>query len=213
MGCHFLLQGILLSQGRTKCASCIGRSVLYHWDTWETPYSLIFCVYNWDCVIWPHLHSLGLGVSSERKELSLFSCWVMSDSLWPHGLQHTRPPCPSPSPRVCPSTCPMIRWCHPTISSSVILFSSCPQSFPASGSFPMNRLFTSGGLSIGASAAAYILPMNIQGWFPLGLTVLISFRIDCFDLLAFQGTLKSLLQHHSLKASILQHSAFFIVQL
>ena len=89
-------------------------------------------------------------------------------------LQHTRPPCSSPTPGVHPNSCPLSRWCHPTISSSVIHFSSCPQSFPASGSFPVNQLFTSGGQSIGASASALVLPMNIQGWFLLRLTGLIS---------------------------------------
>ena len=93
----------------------------------------------------------------------------MSDFLWPHGLQHTRLPCPSLSPGVSLDSCPLSRWCHPTISSSVP-FSSCPQSFPASGSFLMSQLFASGGQSIGDSASASVLPMNIQGWFPLGLT-------------------------------------------
>ena len=99
----------------------------------------------------------------------------MSNSLWPHGLQHARFPCPSLSPRVCSNSCPLSRWCHPTISSSVAPFSSCPQSFPASGSFPVSQFFTSSGQSIGASASAAVLPMNIQGRFPLGLTGLISF--------------------------------------
>ena len=120
--------------------------------------------------------------------LLLFSHWVVLDSLWPSGLQHTRLHCPSLSPGVCTDLCPLIWWCHPTISPSVVLF-SCPQSFPASGPFPMSWLFTSGSQNIGASASASVLPMNIQGWFP--------FRIDWFDLLAVQGTLKSLLQHHS----------------
>ena len=91
----------------------------------------------------------------------------MSDFLQPHGLQHARLPCPSPTPGACSNSCPLSRWCHPTISSSFVPF-SCPQSFPASGSFPMSRLFASGGQSIGVSAS--VLPMNIQGWFPLGLT-------------------------------------------
>ena len=122
----------------------------------------------------------------------------------PHRLQHARFLCPSPSPGACSYSCPLSQWCHPTIASSVIPFSSFLQSFPASGSFLMSKLFTSGGQSIGASASALVLPINIQGW---------SFRIDWFDLLAVQGTLKSLLQHHSSKASILQRSAFFMVQL
>ena len=95
-------------------------------------------------------------------------------TLWPHGLEHTRLPCPSLSPGVCSDSYPLSQWCYLTISSSVALFSFCLQSFPASGSFPMSRVFTSGGQSIGASASASVLPMNIQGWFPLGLTGLIS---------------------------------------
>ena len=97
-----------------------------------------------------------------------FSRSVVSDFLWPHGLQHTRLLCPSPTPRVYSNSCPLSQWCHPMISSSVIPFSSCPQSFPASGSFPRSQLFTSGGQSIGASASASVLPMNIQDWFSLG---------------------------------------------
>ena len=98
----------------------------------------------------------------------------MSNSLQPHGLQHTRCPCPSPTPTVHSNSCPLSRWCHPTISSSVVPFSSCPQSFPESGSFPMSQLFTWGGQSIGVSASASVLPMNIQDWFPLGWTGWIS---------------------------------------
>ena len=99
-----------------------------------------------------------------------FTRSVMSDSLWPHESQHARPPCPSPTPGVHPNPCPSSRWCHPTILSSVVPFSSCPQSFPASGSFPMSQLFTSGGQSIGVSALASVLPMNTQDWSPLGWT-------------------------------------------
>ena len=128
----------------------------------------------------------------------------MSDSLQPHELQHARPSCPSPTPRVYSNSCPLSRWCHPTISSSVISFSFCLQSFPASGSFQMSQLFTSDGQSIGVSASALVLPMNTQDWSTLGWTGWISLK--------FKG-LKSLLQHHSSKTSILQHSAFFIVQL
>ena len=100
----------------------------------------------------------------------------MSDSLQTHGLQHTRLPCPSLYPGDCSNSCPLSQWCHPTISSSVTLLNSYPQSFPASGSFPMSRLFTSGGQRIGASASASVLLMNIQDWFPLGLTGLISLK-------------------------------------
>ena len=105
-----------------------------------------------------------------------FSLLVMSDSLWPHGLQHARLPCPSPTPRACSNSSPSFQWCHPTISFSVTPFSSCLQSFPASGSFPMSQFLTSGGQIIGATTSASVLPMNIQGWFPLGLTVLISLQ-------------------------------------
>ena len=100
-----------------------------------------------------------------------FSRSVVSDSLQHHEPQHTRPPCPSPTPRVYWNSCPLSRWCHPTISSSVIPFSSRPPSFPASGSFPMSRLFASGGQSIGISASASVLPMSTQDWFPLGLNI------------------------------------------
>ena len=103
-----------------------------------------------------------------------FSCSVMSDSLWPHGLQHARLPCPSPTHRACSNSSPLSQWCHPTISSSVIPFFSRLQSFPASGSFQMSQFLISGGQSIGVSAS--VLPMNIQDWFPLGLIALISLQ-------------------------------------
>ena len=136
--------------------------------------------------------------SSKRHQ---FSSLVQS---CPHGLQHNRPPCPPPTPGARSNWSPLSRWCHPTISSSVVPFSSRLQSFPASGSFPMSQFFTSGGQNIGVSASASDLPINIQDWFPLGWTL---------DLLAVQGTLKSLLQHPSSKASILWCSAFFMFQL
>ena len=129
----------------------------------------------------------------------------MSNSLWHHELQHARLPCPSPPPGPCLNSFPSSRWCHPTISSSIVPFSSCLQSFPASRSFPVSQFFASGGQSIGTSASASVLPNEYSG--------LISFRMDWFDLLAVQETLKSLLQHHSLKASICRHSAFFMLQL
>ena len=134
-----------------------------------------------------------------------FSRSVVSDSLQPHEPQYTRPPRPSTTPRVHSNPCPLCQWCHPTISSSVVPFSPCPQSFPASGSFQMSQLSTSGGQSIGTSASTSVPAMNTQDWSPLGWTWLY--------LLAVQGTLKSLFQDHSSKASILQGSAFFIVQL
>ena len=127
-----------------------------------------------------------------------FSPSVVSDLLWLHGLQHARLLCPLPSPGVCSNSRPLSQWYHPTISSSVVPFSSCLQSFPASGSFLMSWLFASGGQSIGTSASA-----------SNEYSALTSFRIDWLDLLAVQGTLKSLLQHHNSKASVLQHSAFF----
>ena len=132
-----------------------------------------------------------------------FSCSVVSDSLWPHESQHTRPPCPSPTPRAYPNPCPLSQWCHPAISSPVVPF-SCPQSFPALGSFPMGQLFVWD--SQYWSFSFNISPFNEHPG-------LISFRMDWLDLLALQGTLKSLLQHHSSKASILRRSAFFTVQL
>ena len=131
---------------------------------------------------------------------SLSCVWLCN----PNQLQCARLSCPSLSPWVCSNSCPQSQWCYLTISSSAALFSSCLPSFPTSWSFPVNRLFTSGGQSIGASASSSILPMNIQGWLAL---------IDCFDLLAVKGTLKSLLQHHNSKASVLQLSDFFTVQL
>ena len=117
-----------------------------------------------------------------------FSSSVVSDSLRSHGLQHDRLPCPSPTPRTCSNSCPSSWWCHSTISSSVIPFSSHLQSFPASGSFQMRQFFASGGRTIGISASASILSMNIQDWFLLGLTGWIS--------LQSKGLSKSLLWHH-----------------
>ena len=105
-----------------------------------------------------------------------FSHPVVSDSLQPHGLQQTRSPCPSPTPGVYPNSCPLSWWCHPAISSSVVPFSSCPQSLPASGSFPMSQLFASGGQNIGVSASVSVLPMNTQDWSPLGWTGWISLQ-------------------------------------
>ena len=110
-----------------------------------------------------------------------FSHSVVSDSLRTHELQHARPPCPSPTPGVYPNPCPLRQWCHPTISSSVVPFSSCPQSFPASRSFQMNHLFTSGGQSIGVSASTSVLPMNTQDWSPLGWTGWISLQSKGFS--------------------------------
>ena len=108
--------------------------------------------------------------------LSQFSHSVVSDFLWPHGLQHVSLPCPSPAPGACSNSCPLSWWCYSTISFSVVSFSSCLQSLPASGSFPMSQFIPSGGQTIGASVSASVLPMNIQDWFPLGLTGWISLQ-------------------------------------
>ena len=132
-----------------------------------------------------------------------FSRSVVSDSLRPREPQHSRPPCPKPTPGVHPNPCPSSWWCHPTLSSSVVPF-SCPQSFPASGPFQMSQLFASGGQGIGSFSFNISPSSKHPGLF--------SFRVDCLDLLAVQGTLKSLLQLHSSEASILLLSAFFIVQ-
>ena len=129
---------------------------------------------------------------------------TVSDSLRPHESQNARPPCPSPTPRVYSNSCPSNQWHHPAISSSVVSFSSCPQSLPASGSFPMSQLFTWSGPRTRVSASASVLPVNTQDWSPLGWTGWIS--------LQSKGLSKSLLQHHSSKASIFRCSAFFTVQ-
>ena len=123
-----------------------------------------------------------LDLSSKTKQSFRvqFSRSVMSDSLWPHEMQHARPPCPSPTPRVHSNSCPSSRWCHPASSSAVLPFSSCPQPLPASGSFPMNQLVAWGGQSIGVSASASVLPIYTQDWSPLGWTgwiFLQSFRV------------------------------------
>ena len=127
----------------------------------------------------------------------------MSNSLWPHGLQHARPPCPSPTPEACSNSCPSSRWCHPTISSSVIPFSSCLQSFLASGSFPRSQFFATGGQSIGASASASVLPMNVQDWFPWGLTSWISLQSKGLSRVFSNTTVQ---KHHSLALSFLYSS-------
>ena len=118
----------------------------------------------WKCLI----------VNSAFSSVQFSSVTQSCPTLWPHESQHTRPPCPSPTPGVYPNSCPSSQCCHPTISSSVIPFSSCPQSLPVSGSFPMSQLFSSGGQSIGVSASSSVLPMNTQDWSPLGWTGWIS---------------------------------------
>ena len=134
----------------------------------------------------------------------LFSHSVVFDSLQPYGLQHARRPYPSPSPRADSNSCPLSQWCHPTILSSVFPFSSCLQSFPASGSFPMSQLFTWSDQSTGALPSASVPPKNIQDWLPLGWTGLISLQ---------SKGLSRAFSNNSSKAWILQYSAFFMVQL
>ena len=135
----------------------------------------------------------------------------MSDSLRPHGLQHTRLTCPSLTPRPYSNSCPLSRWCHPTISFSVVPFSSCLQSFPASGSFPMSQFFVSGDQSIGASASASVLPINSQDWFPLGWTEWISLQSKGLSRVFSNTTVQKHLW--LLKVKILWRLAFFMVQL
>ena len=160
-----------------KCISIELKIQIYtHWNNW-----CFRCSSQLSQII------ISAGVLSVQ-----FNHSVVSDSWRPHGLQHARPPCPSPTLRVYSNSCPLSRWCHPAISSSVIPFSSCPPSFPASGSFQMSQYFVLGGNSVGVSASASVLPINIQ-----------DSRMGWLDLLAVQGTRKSLLQHHSSKASIL----------
>ena len=129
---------------------------------------------NWFCIFgsnWKRTY-----IFHPNRGSVQFSHSVMSNSLQPHGLQLVRPPCPSPTPRVYPNSCPLSQWCHPTITSSVIPFSACPQSLPASGSFQMNQFFASGGQRIGVSASTSVLPMNTQNWSPLGKTGWISLK-------------------------------------
>ena len=142
------------------------------------------------------------------SSLLFFSRPIVSDSLWCHGLQHTRPPCPSPSPKVCLNSCPLHQWCHPAISSSDTLFTFCPQSFPASGTFPMSQLFTSGDQNTGASDSASVLPMSIQGWFPLRLIGLISLLSKSSTLLSSSVQFTHSVVSDSLWPCGLQHTRF-----
>ena len=158
-------------QGKPK-NSGVGILYLLQWifPTWESNWGLLHCrqnLYHWAI----RLMDCSLRVIYFIPENIQFnSVSVMSNSLWPHGLQHARHPCPSPTPRVYTNSCPLSQWRPPTISSSVVPFFSCHQSFPVSGSFQMNQFFASGGQSIGVSTSASVLPMSIQGWFPLGWT-------------------------------------------
>ena len=145
-------------------------AVSYTYDTNHKLDSLV--IYSLKCILNSLFHSdEGKNIYSVQ-----FSCSVVSNSLRPHESQHARPPCPSPTPGVHPNSCQLSQWCHPTIASSVVPFSSCPQSFPASGSFQMSQLFASGGQSIGVSASTSVLPLNTQDWSPLGWTGWISLQ-------------------------------------
>ena len=130
--------------------------------------------YHYDILLIYTIYSVIYILQNTYNRLVQLSRSVVSSSLPPHGLQHTGPPCPSPTPGACSNSCPSNQWCHPTISSSVVPFSSCLQFFPASGSFPVSQFFTSGGQIIGASAS--VLPMNTQDWSPLGWTGWISLQ-------------------------------------
>ena len=138
-----------------------------------------------------------------------FSHSVMSSSLQPHGLQHTRPPCPSPTPEACSNSCPSSQWCHPTISSFVVLFSSCLHSFPATLSFLMSLFFTTVGQSIDASGSDSVLPMNIQDWFPLALTGWIFLQSKGLSRVLSNTTVQNhqfFITHHSLRCNCHIHT-------
>ena len=199
---------VLIKLLHVKRRTFLSHFQLRIFNIYVSPHSLIFCAKKTSVMqhFFKESKETKAYVFRQLSWLCNYLCLVVKlcPTLQPHGLQHARLPCPSLSPAVCSHWCPLSRWCHPTISSSVIPF-SCSQSFPASGSFQMSQLFTSGGQSIGASVSASVLPSEYSG--------LISFRMDLFDLHAVQQTLKSLLQHHTWKASILQCSAFFMVQL
>ena len=161
---------------RTQCCSASPRVCSSHFKAFGSQNDAIgiFTQFHRDGRIFSEPWDLSLWLFSLNR--FQFSCSVMSSSLLPHGPQHARPPCPSSTPGVYPNSCPLSRWCYPTISSSVVPFSSCPQSFSASGSFQMSRLFTSGSQSIGVSASTSVLPMNTQDWSPLGWTGWISLQ-------------------------------------
>ena len=174
----------ILNQHLQKYLLLFCDCTVFHWAhvSWSNPFFnlsalrllplLLLMILHW----FPLYRSLCLYLGKKQTAyfmLLLLSCSVVSDSLQPNGLQHARPSCPSPSPGVCQSSCPFHQWCHPAISSSDTLFSFCPQSFPASWTFPVSHLFTSDDQNTGASASASVLPVNIQGWSPLRSTGLI----------------------------------------
>ena len=177
-----------------------GRSFCLHWVRYTPPSWLVDTFQDSEALQMLYFGDLYRGFIPSvqfSSVQSLSHVWLFAT----HELQHARPPCPSPTPRVHSNSCPSSRWCNSAISSSVVPFSSCPQSLPSSGSFPVSQLFVWGGQSAGVSVSASVLPVKSQGWSPLGWTGWTSFAV--------QGTLKSLLQHHSSKASIPWCSAFF----
>ena len=202
--------GISLDQDQTH-VTYTGRCILGQWASKEALQWLLNALGE-NTIIWENNFNDGGTLWSLKGILGAsvqFSCSVVSDSLWPHESQHARPPCPSPTPGVHPNPCPSSQWCHPTISASVVPFSSCPQSFPASGK----------GWCAVSNETALCITWPKYWSFSFNISPsnehpgLISFRMDWLDLLSVQGTLKSLLRHHSSKASILRCSAFFIIQL
>ena len=151
-------------KNRNEFDTCLLKTYLLFW-------SLLWSTHDLALHFWEKC-----GLFQYNKMVSQFSLSVVSESLWPHGLQHTKPPCPSPTPRVYPNSCPLSWWYHPTISYSVVLFSCCHQSFPPSEVFQMSQFFASGGQSIGVSASTAVLAMNTQDWSPLGWTGWISLQ-------------------------------------
>ena len=195
---RFISSDIQIQWPITKCPGIIQSKVLSFKKIFWYFWSMVLIIEILIDILVASIHGVHFLLSVQ------FSRSVVSDSLRPHESQHARPPCPSPTPAVYSNSCPSSRWCHQAISSSAVPFSSCPQSLPASGSFPVSQLF---GMRWPKywSFSFSISPSNEHP----GLT---SFRIDWLDLPAVQGTLKSLLQHHSSKASIFRRSAFFTVQ-
>ena len=164
------LSPLVIAAGANHCVSLVTPQRLASslWQLSATPVPPKSCFF-----LCPHYW--GPSLAAEPICSVQFSCSVVSNSLWHHALQHARLPCPSPTPEACSNSYPTSQWCHPTISFSVVPFSSCLQSFPTSGSFPTSQFFASGGQNIEVSASASVLPMNIQDWFPLGWTGWISF--------------------------------------
>ena len=162
-------------------------------------YQIIPLIYN--TILW----ELCKSSYHEMHQSVQFSRSVVSDSLWPRESQHARPPCPSPTPRVHSNSCPLSQWCHPAISSSVIPFSSCPQSLPVSGCSPMSQLFSWGGQSPGVSASASVLPMNTQDWSPLGWTGWISLQFKGLSRVFSNTTVQN---HQFFGAQLSSHSNF-----